>query len=296
MIRKSVGTVIGAVVAGTMFAATVTVNPPAGTVTNVAVFVTGDNALAINTGTTGGTVSLSPYNTYAGGTTLGSGTLMLTGAAGADQEMGELGTGPFLQKGGTLRYAGPAGATWTRAATNTASAAQGAVVWLIENDLTMDCDVRQTVGAFVKTGPGTLTFSQPFNFNGSTAVSDGTRRKVMDLSLDRAPTQGHSNFTVVEGTVVIDTAPGSTAVSGPVTNVLNAKGYTTVGACTTLDGTETTGVLEHRSGITRTAGNMTIGFCNGSKHNSETPLSPTLRVMADVSSWGRKAPTPSTWA
>ena len=203
---------------------------------------------------------------------------MLAKPVGADETTGELGAGPFVQQGGTLRYAGPADGVWTRAVTNTASTSTGAVVWQIDNDLTMDCDVAQTVGAFVKTGPGTLSFTTNFNFGGSTAVADGTRRKVMDLSPDRAPTQGHSNFTVVDGTVVIDTAPGSTAISGPVTNVLTAKGICTIGACTTLDGAETTGVLEHRSGITRTTSSLTLGFCNGSTHNSSTPLSPTLRM------------------
>ena len=228
-------------------AATVTVNAPAGTVTNAFAFVAGEDSLAVNTGATGGTVHLSPYSTHTGGTTLGSGTLVLAKPVGADEAT-----------------AGPAGGVWTRAVTNTASAATAAVVWQIDNDLTMAGDVAQTVGAFVKTGPGTLTFTQPFNFGGTTAVSGGTRRKLMDLSPDRAPTQGHSNFTVADGTVVIDTAPGD---------------YTmTVGACTTLDGTETTGVLEHRSGITRTAGTLSIGFCNGSTANSTTPLSPTLRV------------------
>ena len=277
MMRAAVG-VAAWMVALTGAAATVTVNPPAGTETNVTAFVAGANALAVNTGTTGGTVHLSPYNTHTGGTTLGSGTLVLTKPVGAEETMGELGAGPFVQKGGTLRYAGPAGGTWTRAATNTAASKTGAVVWQIDNDLTMDCDVRQTVGAFVKTGPGTLTFSQPLNFGGTSEVPTATRKNVMNLSPDCAPTQGHSNFTVVDGTVVIDTAPGSTAVSGPVTNVLTAKGITTVGACTTLDGTETTGVLEHRSGITRTASTLSLGFCNGSTHNSTTPLSPTLRV------------------
>ena len=216
---KRVGVVAGVAVAGAMFAATVTVNPPAGTVTNVVAFVTGEDALAVNTGATGGTVHLSPYNTHTGGTTLGSGTLVVAQPVGADDAMGELGAGPFVQQGGTLHYAGPAGGTWTRAMTNTASSATAAVVWQIDNGLTMDCDVAQTVGAFVKTGPGTLTFTQPFNFGGTTAVSGGTRRKLMNLSPDRAPTQGHSNFTVADGTVVIDTAPGDyTTFSVPVTN------------------------------------------------------------------------------
>ena len=282
--KRQTGRVLaaGILMAGVAMAGTVTVNAPAGTVTNALAFVTGNDSLAVNTGTTGGTVHLSPYNTHTGGTTLGSGTLVVAQPVGADDAMGELGAGPFVQQGGTLHYAGPAGGTWTRAMTNTASSATGAVVWQVDNDLTMDCDVAQTVGAFVKTGPGTLAFTQPFNFGGTTAVSGGTRRKLMDLSPDRAPTQGHSNFTVADGTVVIDTAPGDyTTFSGPVTNVLTAArptGFVTVGACTTLDGTETTGVLEHRSGITRTAGTLSIGFCNGSTANSTTPLSPTLRV------------------
>ena len=104
---------------------------------------------------------------------------------------------------------------------------------------------------------------------------------MMDLSPDRAPTQGHSNFTVTDGTVVIDTAPGDyTTFAGLVTNVLTGtkQDFTTIGTCTTLDGTETTGVLEHRSGITRTGANLNLGFCNGSVNNSTTRLSPTLRV------------------
>ncbi|MBQ6008800.1 MAG: autotransporter-associated beta strand repeat-containing protein, partial [Kiritimatiellae bacterium] len=232
--------------------------------------------------------------------TLGSGTLVISQPIGADAPVGELGAGPFVQQGGTLRYAGPAGGVWTRAVTNTASAATAAVVWQVDNDLTMDCDVAQTVGAFVKTGPGTLAFTQPFNFGETTAVAGGTRRKVMNLSPDCAPTQGHSNFTVVDGTVVIDTAPGDyTTFSGPVTNVLTAArptGFVTVGACTTIDGTETTGVLEHRSGITRTAGILSIGFCNGSVHNSAEALSPTLRVTGGRLLVGEGAGTNALYA
>lgn len=77
--------------AGMALAETVTVNPPAGTVTNAFAFVTDEDVLAVNTGATGGTVHLSPYNTHAGGTTLGSGTLVVAQPVGADDAMGELG-------------------------------------------------------------------------------------------------------------------------------------------------------------------------------------------------------------
>ena len=194
-------------------------------------------------------------------------------------ELHELGAGPFVQQGGTLRYAGPADGTWTRAVTNTASTSTGAVVWQIDNDLTMDCDVAQTAGGFVKTGSGTLTLTQPFSFGGATEVPAATRKSGLDLSPDRAPTQGYGNFTLADGTVIIDTpVSADSAVTAPVTNMLTAKGVATIGACTTLDGVETTGVLEQRGGVTRTASYLNIGFCNGSTNNSETPLSPTVRV------------------
>jgi len=260
-------------------AATVTVNAPAGSETNAFAFVAGEDSLAVNTGATGGTVHLSPYSTHTGGTTLGSGTLVLQKPVGAEETTGELGAGPFVQQGGTLRYAGPADGVWTRAVTNTASAATAAVVWQIDNDLTMDCDVAQTAGGFVKTGPGTLTFTQPFNFGGTTEVPGSTRKSMMDLSPDRAPTQGHGNFSLVDGTVVIDTpVSDDSPITAPATNVLTAAGIATVGTLTTLDGTETTGILEQLGGVTRTAGILSIGFCNGSTNNSETPLSPTVRV------------------
>ena len=173
--KKSVGVVIGVAVAGAMSAATVTVNPPAGTVTNVAAFVTGEDALAVNTGATGGTVHLNPSSSHTGGTTLGSGTLVISQPVGADAPVGELGAGPFVQQGGTLRYAGPADGVWTRAVTNTASTATGAVVWQVDNDLTMAGDLQQTAGGFVKTGAGTLTLTQPFSFGGATEVPGATR-------------------------------------------------------------------------------------------------------------------------
>ncbi|MBR0504864.1 MAG: hypothetical protein IJJ84_05600, partial [Kiritimatiellae bacterium] len=282
MERKLMFVVLATVAASAALPAmaeTVTVNAPAGTVTNAFAFVSGEDALAVNTGATGGTVHLNPSSSHTGGTTLGSGTLVISQPVSADAPVGELGAGPFTQTGGTLRYAGPAGGVWTRAMTNTASTSTGAVVWQVDNDLTMDCDVAQTAGGFVKTGPGTLTFTQPFNFGSTTEVPGSTRKSQMNLSPDRAPTQGHGNFSLVDGTVVIDTpVSDDSPITAPATNVLTAAGVATVGTLTTLDGTETTGVLEQRGGVTRTAGILSIGFCNGSTNNSETPLSPTVRV------------------
>ena len=78
----------GAVAAGAALQAvaeTVTVNAPAGTSTNVTQVFTGDTTVSVNTGATGGTVRLNPNNAHTGGTTLGSGTLVVTQPAKAGQ-------------------------------------------------------------------------------------------------------------------------------------------------------------------------------------------------------------------
>ena len=166
-ILSAAGGIAVLMAASSGMAATVTVNPPAGTMTNAIAFVAGEDVLAVNTGATGGTVHLNLYNTHTGGTTLGSGTLVVSQPARAG-EPHELGAGPFTQTGGTLRYAGPAGGVWTAAWTNQPAADSDAVVWQIDNDLTMAGDVQQPTGCFIKSGKGTLTFTQPFTLGGCT--------------------------------------------------------------------------------------------------------------------------------
>ena len=94
-------------------AATYTINPPAGTTTNVTQKYTGKNALTINTATppeSGGTVYLNSANTHSSGTTLKYGTLVIQ-----TPDASELGSGTFTQNaGGTLRYAGPANGEWSK--------------------------------------------------------------------------------------------------------------------------------------------------------------------------------------
>ena len=109
MERKLMFVVLATVTtSATLSAATVTINAPAGSVTNAFAFVSGEDSLAVNTGATGGTVRLNPNNLHTGGTTLGSGTLVMAQPAHPEAGLGELGAGPFVQQGGTLRYAGPA--------------------------------------------------------------------------------------------------------------------------------------------------------------------------------------------
>ena len=253
-------------------ATTYTINPPAGTTTNVTQKYTGNNALTINTKAppaSGGTVYLNSANTHSGGTTLKYGTLVIQ-----TPDASELGTGTFTQNGGgTLRYAGPANGEWSK--TLKGGAAQSDYVWQIDNDLTVSSGYTSG-GYLIKTGPGTLTFTEQFELTRTSYANNDNRVKVLDFSDQQAPTKGFGNFTIAEGTVVIDTQDES--VTNVLANFDRSATYAVVGACTTLDGTEKTGVLEIRSGVTRVTGRLAIGQCNGSTHNSTARLQPTVRV------------------
>ena len=260
-------------IAGAAIAATVTVDAPVGTETNVWAFVAGEDALAVNPGATGGTVRLNPNNAHTGGTTLNSGTLVVTHPARAG-EPHELGAGPFTQTGGTLRYAGPAGGTWTAPWTNAPAAKADAVVWQIDSDLAMEGDVYQGIGAFVKTGPGTLTFRKPFVLGSDASTSGTSRQNKMDLSPDRAPTKGYGMATITDGKIVIDVDDAvSTNVFGGAADMSTIGGYTT-----DEPGRETAAEIIHSNGLTCVKGNLAIGYWNGNESNKTAPLSSALRI------------------
>ena len=263
---------LGVMAAGMAAAATVTVNPPAGTETNALAFVAGEDALAINPGATGGTVHLNPNNAHTGGTALNSGTLVVTHPAHAG-EPHELGAGPFTQTGGTLRYAGPAGGTWTAAWTNQPAVDTAAVVWQIDNDLVMAGDVYQPTGCFIKDGKGTLTFTKPFVLGGCKTKYTGIYGTLTDFSPDRAPTTGYAPFTIADGTVVIDTPANTTNyLSGADVNLAIGQGRT-------LTGEETTGVLILSNGVSIANSRINVGSSNGYTSNSGKRPEPTIRIV-----------------
>ena len=282
--KRQKGRVLAASVlaAGMAMATTVTINPPAGTVTNVFAFVSGDDTLAVNTGATGGTVHPSPYSTHTGGTTLGSGTLVVAQPARPEAGLGELGAGPFTQTGGTLRYAGPAGGVWTGAITNDPGGT-ASVVWQIDNDLVMAGAVGQPSGAFIKTGKGTLTFTEPFVLGGGTDSTSANRKKLMNLSPDRAPTQGYGPVTVTDGALVIDVA------STNENRLSGNSDIVTIGAWTTSDGLETAGVLIQSNGVSRTYGPITIGNLNGNTQTAPTPLTSAVLIRGGTFYVGNNA-------
>lgn len=253
---------------GAALAETVTIDTVAGSTTNVLKVFTGATALAVNTGATGGTVRLSPANSHADGTTLGSGVLDV-------RTLTDIGAGGLTLLGGTFRWAGAAGTEWKAPIVN-AAANGSAVVWQIDSDLTVTGSVTSPSGNFIKTGTGTLTFTQPVTLAGDTTTSaDANRKKELNLSPDRAPTQGYGPFTIANGTIVIDT-PGNGATA-PATNVLGSAAVNSIiGVRAPAAGAEATGVLEQRGGVSYFPSHLVLGMSNGA--DAERPLEPTLRV------------------
>ena len=205
-------TLLMGVLTGGLSAGTVAIAPGDGVATNVTQRITGANDVVINSGASGGgIVTLNPYNTYAGTTTLNCGTLVAMTMGGASGS--SLGTSGDLVLGpGTFRYAGPGGATFDRAISSTVSSTT-ATVLDVATDLTLSGGYTQTAGAFIKTGAGTLTVADGDNlFDASTLTSPGSdsitvANTVKPLNLNAngdAPTQGYSGFTVAEGTFRIE--------------------------------------------------------------------------------------------
>ena len=190
-----------AVVAGSALpAATVTIDAPAGTATNALALVTGADALAVNVGGGGGTVCLNPNNTHTGGTTLGSGTLVMTGAGAVDYS--PVGSGGLAIGAAALRYEGPAGGVFAQKVTNTLAEGSEAVTTLdVRSDLVYAGTWSQPNGKLTKTGAGTLELVGVSNVFG-TAILDA-------FSVAGGKVRVAGGSTAFSGQLALGTVPGA---------------------------------------------------------------------------------------
>ena len=229
--------------AGVAMAATVTIAPGNGVATNVTARFTGTTDVVVNSGTTGGGIVhlTNPLSTYAGKTTVNSGTLVVTDG---DVEKGrsEIGSsGPIVLGAGTLRASGVLGAVVTNTFADSSTAA---TVLDVQDELHVTNDFVQKAGCFIKTGPGTVYFSGARNsFGGELAVSKKSFAESGRLAFNAngdAPTAGRRGaFILAEGTMVIE---GGYNVFG------NANCVNSIGTWTVDSGTEKSAVLEIRGG------------------------------------------------
>ena len=275
MIAMCVAVATGA----TLPAETVTIDPSNGVATNVTERFTGEMDLVVNSGSSGGgIVRLNTLNSYSGTTTLGCGTLV-AGAMSATGHVSSVGADGLVKVGpGTFRYDGPAGGWTDRPFTNTPDKAHAAI-FDISNELTLAGNIQQTLGSFVKTGPGTLhlaasgtnTLGKSSSLTDST-YGQGVRARWVPNANGDSPTVGFRSFYVLEGKVVIGEGGGTYLIGG--------GNDPSVGGWTVADGEqEKEATLEIVGGNVEFAGWMMQGACNGSTNTTpdRVPQS-TVRV------------------
>ena len=281
MMKLTGGAVSAAVcwLAGAALATTVTIDPGNGVATNVTERFTGEVDLVVNSGSSGGgIVRLNTLNSYSGTTTLGCGTLVAS-AMSATGHVSSVGADGLVKVGpGTFRYDGPAGGWTDRPFTNTTDKPYAAI-FDISNDFTLAGNIQQTLGAFVKTGPGTLhlaasgtnTLGKSSSLTDST-YGQGVRARWVPNANGDSPTVGFRSFYVLEGKVVIGEGGGTYLIAG--------GNDPSVGGWTAADGEqEKEATLEIVGGNVEFAGWMMQGACNGSTNTTpdRVPQS-TVRV------------------
>ena len=265
---------------GAVFADTVTIDPGNGVATNVQQRITGATDVVINSGATGGgIVTLNPYNTYTGSTTLGCGTLVATAlGGGAGSSLGS--TSGLTLGAGTFRYAGADGGSFAAPITSFASATNKCCVLDVQSDLVITNNWTQNYGTFIKTGPGTVTFRGKNNFFGGVASStmtktldDRTHKLTFNDNGD-GPTVGvRGGFILAEGAMVIE------GDSSTTNYINNSEAYGAIGTWTADSGEqEKSAVLEIRGGYNVMTRASWLGYHNGTLASGGENVSSGIRM------------------
>ncbi|MFC7397598.1 beta strand repeat-containing protein, partial [Chelatococcus sp. GCM10030263] len=270
-----------------------------------------------NTGTVGfskagtGRVALTGLNTYTGATTVSQGTLSINSVAdaGIASAIGAASTNPsnLVIEGATLEYTGTGGST-NRGFTLARSGAVTASTISVTNaaaNLTVSGQVVSPDGAnFIKTGPGTLTLSNPNNtYTGTTTVSGGTLA-VTTLANGGSPssigaadnassnlvlqgggeleylggtTTSNRGFTLGSGGGAIDVAQGATTLT--MSGVAAGAGSLTKNGPGTL---VLSGANTYTGGTTVSAGILRAGSANAFGTGAITVNSPATLDIADI--------------
>ena len=185
--------------------------------------ISGTGSLIVNG--TGGILTLSGANSYAGITTINTGTLSISSIAngGSNSNIGSSSNAAanLVLGGGTLQYTG------STASTNrnfTLTAATNSTID-ITNQLTVSGASTITSGALNKTGAGTLILTGANNYTGTTTISSGT------LALGVASALSSSSNIILNGgslstTGAFNQSVGTLNSNAISTIILNASNHT----------------------------------------------------------------------
>ncbi len=245
----------------------VTLTPALGTTATLNGSLSGPGGL-----TQAGSSFLIPVaaNSYTGPTTVKAGTVRVASLAdgGQNSPLGASSAAPgnLILGKGTLHITGPA--ETDRGYTVRTDSAAHAAVLRVEDSVTFRGQINADSGAFLKTGPGTLSLTYP-GLNRLNKDEGGSAGPVQNIGpYGDAPTAGVTGFTITQGTVII-------GVPGQTNNVNRID----IGLRTaTTPGGETAGTLIVNGGVLTSANTVSIGRNNGTTTTAPGGLSSRLTV------------------
>lgn len=244
-----------------------TVRPDLGTTVTVSSVISGVGGLS-KAGSN--VLSLASANTYTGGTRIDGGTLAVPTLANGGQPS-SIGSSPAANNNlvlgvGTLRYTGPS-ITIDRGYTLNPGFGRSSVLFT-QNDLTFAGKIQGTSGGFIKTGPGTLSFTYPGAQ--TLGVYENALLGLTPIGpFGDSPVTNFQALTILNGKVVVG-VPGQT-------NTVSARmcvGYYT----TTTPGAETAAELEINNGAFICNSTVSVGRNNGTTTTAPSGLTSRITI------------------
>jgi fibronectin-binding autotransporter adhesin len=200
-------------------------------------------------------VTLAAANTYTGLTAVNAGTLRLAtladGGSPSPAGASSAASANLILGKGTLHVT--SASSTDRGYTLRTGSASHAAVLRVEGDVTFGGQIKSESGAFLKTGPGTVTYAYP-GANTLNTNDGGSPSGLQNIGpYGDAPTAGVTGFTITQGKVVLG-APNQT--NG--VNRIDIGLYTT-----TQPGQETAGELVVNGGVLNSGNTVSVGRNNG---------------------------------
>lgn len=250
----------------------VTVRPALSTTTTVSSVISGASEL---TKAGSSTLSLIADNTYSGRTVVSAGTLtastLANGGSACSIGASSSAAANWVLGPATFRYTGTP-VTINRGYTLAAgNSPVRAAVMRLDNDLTIGGPCTVWLGAFLKTGPGTLRYTYP----GAQTLAnvEGTDGLLNIGANGDSPTTGFFGYTISNGKVIM----GAAGQTNTINNRITIGHYTTTAA-----GAETAGELELAGGVLNCNTTLSVGRGNGTTATAPGGISSRLTVNGGI--------------